>query len=858
MTKEASGDPDFEAALERLARTPVLLVASDYDGTLAQIVDDPREAHPEREALVALAALARLPQTSTAVLSGRALSDLAALTGAPPGLLLVGSHGSEFDVGFAERLNPVETALRDRLRAELTSIAARTQGLSVEPKPAGAAFHYRRAEAGAAASALAEVMAGPAALGGVHQKRGKCVLELSVVPTDKGHALGRMRAEVGASAVVFFGDDVTDEDAFATLHGPDVAVKVGPGTSAASWRVDGPAEVAEWLARLCERRAAHFGAVGAPPIEQLSLLSDQRTVALVTPAARIVWFCAPRIDSPALFAELLGGATAGHFAVEPVDGSAPLHQRYGERDLVLTTQFASFAVTDFLDTSGGRATQRAGRTDLVRVIEGQGTVRLRFAPRLDFGRQTTRLEAREGGLAVLDSLDPVLLRSPGVDWTLAREGKHHTAEAIVQLGPEPLVLELRYGAGDLRPAGRSPTQRREQTSRHWSQWSEGLELPHRERGALLRSALTLKALQYGPSGAIAAAATTSLPECLGGVRNWDYRFAWPRDAALAARALAELGSPSEGMALLDWLLGILDGLSAPDRLRPIYTVTGAELGSEGEIAELAGYGGSRPVRVGNGASGQVQLDVFGPIADLIATLAKAGAPLSSEHARLCEAMAEAVAKRWRDPDHGIWEIRAPARHHVHTKVMCWLALDRSRTVLEQHFARPRPELAAIADELAAEVLERGWNPKLRAFTAAYGSDDLDAAVLQIGLAGFLDPRDPRFVETVAAIERELREGPTVYRYRADDGLPGREGGFHLLTAWLAEAHLALGQRERAEELLEGLLNLRGATGLLSEQYDPVGTRALGNHPQAYSHLGLVGLILALDRAPPARDAAAHP
>ena len=850
MTKDVSGDPEFDGALERLAQAPVLLVASDYDGTLAPIVDDPNEAHPQREALVALAALARLPHTFTAVLSGRALSQLAVLTGAPPGLLLVGSHGSEFDVGFAERLSPAETALRDRLRADLTAIAERTEGLMVEPKPAGAAFHYRQAEAGAAQSALADVLAGPAALDGVHQKHGKCVLELSVVPTDKGHALERLRGEVGASAVAFFGDDVTDEDAFATLTGPDVAVKVGAGPSCASWRVDGPVEVATWLARLSERRAAHFRAVGAPPIEGLSLLSDQRTAALVTPTARVVWLCVPRIDSPALFAELLGGPAAGHFAVEPGDGSAPLDQRYGERDLVLTTRFASFSVTDFLDTGGGRATQRAGRTDLVRILEGSGPVRLRFAPRLDFGRQSTRLEQKEGGLVVLDSLDPVLLYAPGVKWTMTREGIHDTAEALVELGAEPVVLELRYGAGDLRPAGRSPATRRDQSARHWSSWAEGLDLPSLERSALLRSALTLKALQYGPTGAIAAAATTSLPECMGGVRNWDYRFAWPRDAALAARALAELGSPGEGMALLDWLLGILDGLTSPDRLRPIYTVTGAELGSEGEIAELAGYGGSRPVRVGNGASGQVQLDVFGPIADLVATLARSGAPLSSEHARLCEAMAQAVARRWRDPDHGIWEIRAPARHHVHTKVMCWLALDRSRTVLEQHFGRPRPELAAMADELAAEVRAEGWNPTRQSFTAAYGSEDLDAAVLQVGLCGFLDPRDQRFAQTVEAVERELREGPTVYRYRADDGLPGREGGFHLLTSWLGQAYLALGQRERAQELLEGLLHLRGPTGLLSEQYDPVGARALGNHPQAYSHLGLVELVLALARSEP--------
>lgn len=835
-------------ALERLACMPVLLVASDYDGTLAPIVDDPARATPQRESLVALEALARLPHTSVAILSGRGLADLARLTSDPVGVRLVGSHGSEFDVGFADALSDDKRALRGRILRDLQEIAARAAGLDVETKPAGAAFHYRRADPEAARSALAAVLAGPAAEPGVHLRHGKCVLELSVVPTSKGEALSLLRSREGASAVLFMGDDITDEDGFAVLRGPDVGVKIGSGESAASQRLQDPIAVAQTLARLAELRAGHFCGAVPLPIESLTLLSDQRTVALVSPNANIVWHCAPRIDSAAIFAELLGGAQAGHFSVSSADGAPPLHQRYGERDLVLETTFPNFTVCDYLDASGGRPRQRPGRTDLVRVLTGTGRVRVRFAPRLDFGRQATRLEVRPGGLAVVDSIDPLFLRAPDVPFEIRREGSHDTATAEIELGGEPLVLELRYGAGDLRAAPNSERSRRDGTRRFWSDWSEALVLPQTGRDLVLRSALTLRALCHGPSGAIAAAATTSLPESMSGVRNWDYRYAWPRDAAMSARALVHLGVLDEGIALLDWLLRILEHTSSPERLRPIYSVSGAELGTEAEIAELSGYGGSRPVRVGNGAAHQVQLDVFGPIVELILALARAGAPLSAEHWRLCEAMVEAVARRWHEPDHGIWEIRAPARHHVHSKVMCWTALDRGRTLAEEFFDRKRPAWGELADRIRAQVLERGWKEARGAFTAAYAGDDLDAAVLQVGLSGMLEGSDPRFHATVAAIEEELRDGPTVYRYRTDDGLPGREGGFHLLAAWLGEAYLAIGRPQEARAVFDGLAGLAGPTGLLSEQYDPIERRALGNHPQAYSHLGLIELALGLDRA----------
>lgn len=842
--------PDAELALEleRIAKTPVLLVVSDYDGTLAPIVDDPSQARPQREALVALEALARLPGTSVAILSGRALSNLAALSPQPAGVRLIGSHGSEFDPGFASSLAPELRELRDLLLGELREFAERAEGLSVEAKPAGAAFHYRNAAQGVAEPIVAAVLAGPAARPGVHLRTGKCVLELSVVTTHKGHALEILRSQVGASAALFLGDDVTDEDAFALLCGPDVGVKVGPGKTCARWRIEDPGQVARLLARLAELRAAWFAAGSAEPIEHHALLSDLRTAALVTPGGRVSWYCAPRLDSPALFAELLGGPAAGHFSIAAADGSAAVQQAYLGPTMMLETRFEGFRVLDYLDVSGQRTRQRAGRSDLLRIVEGRGRVRIEFAPRLDFGRAPTHLRELPLGLAVVDAQDPVLLRAPGVPFEIRREGVHDTAVAEFELGAEPVVLELRYGAGNLEPMALSEPDRRAASAEFWSRWTRRLRLPELRSELVLRSALTLRALVHGPSGGIAAAATTSLPEHLGGVRNWDYRFVWLRDAALSAASLARLGSTGEGMALLDWVLRIVENLEHPERLRPLYLVTGGELGAEGEIGELPGYRGSRPVRVGNAASRQVQLDVFGPLVDLMLLLGRSGEPLSSEHWRLCQALVGAVERRWHEPDHGIWEIRAAARHHVHSKAMCWLTLERGAALARDFFGAERPAWGELAARIHAEVLERGWKPARNSFGAAYDGEDLDAAALVLGLVGLIDPRDARFVSTVEAIEGELRAGPTVYRYRADDGLPGKEGGFHLLAAWLIEAYLLVGRRDDAAELFERLCELAGPTGLLSEQYDPELCVALGNHPQAYSHLGLIDAALALERA----------
>ncbi|MGP1272316.1 MAG: trehalose-phosphatase [Phycisphaerales bacterium] len=837
---------DLSEQIERIARTPKLLVACDYDGTLSAIVEDPSQAKPDRESLVALRALSKLPGTEVAIVSGRSLNDLAGLLGDPDGVHLVGSHGSEFDVGFASGIPEDARRLRDEIEAELRRIASSGDGFLVETKPASVAFHYRNADEDAAAHAVARVEDGPAAWSGVHVKRGKMVIELGVVSTNKGEAVQTLRKRCNATAAIFIGDDITDEDAFAVLQGPDIGVKVGPGATAATFRIGDTHDVARLLARLTEERQRWAAGSEAIPIEELSMLSDQRTVALLSRGGRILWMCAPRADSSALFAELLGGPAAGCFDIRPADRPAEAGQRYLRDTNIVETRFGSLIVTDYLDCSGTRPTQRAGRSDLVRVISGTGKVEIEFAPRLDFGRVPTMIVERDGGLVVEGLPDPIVLRAPRVQWRIERDGPHHTAYGTVEAIGKPITLELRYGTGDLSKANTAESDRRKGTDQFWSKWVAGLDIPEVMPELVKRSALALRGLVHGPTGAVLAAATTSLPEDPGGVRNWDYRYCWLRDAAISCEALVRLGSNAEAIDFLGWVLGVLDRTSSAERLAPVYAVSGGELGPEAELTELGGYMGSRPVRIGNGASTQLQLDVFGPVVELVWCLLDRGAPVTFEHWQLVEQMVGAVQARWHEPDHGIWEVRDDRRHWVHSKLMCWVTVDRALKIAERYLGRTRDDWAALRDEIRDDVLANGFNEHINAFGASYGSTQLDAATLMIGTTGLIDPADPRYRSTVEAIERELLEGPTVFRYRFDDGLPGGEGGFHFCTTWLIDAYAAMGRTDEAWRLFKQYTSLAGPTGLLPEEYDPASGLSLGNHPQAYSHAGLIFNALRLN------------
>jgi len=840
-------DADLRGAAATVARVPELLVACDYDGTVAPIVDDPTLAVPLPEAVAALRALASLPQTTVAVVSGRALRDLAALSRLPAEVHLVGSHGSEFDVGFVDALAPDLQELRAELAAALTALARRRPGVRLEMKPASVAVHLRSASPDVARLVSNAVRTGPAGWTGINVTEGKEVIELSVISTDKGLALEALRSQLSASAVVFLGDDVTDEKAFARLAGPDLGVKVGPGDTRAGYRVTGPVDAARLLGLLLRHRQRWLFGERAVPIERHSMLSNGRTVALLTPDARVSWLCQPRPDSAALFAELLGGPSAGHFTVTGERNGLPLGQRYLPHTMTLETRWPGLAVTDWLDTHPGddlRPDNAA--TVLVRVLSGQGRARLEFAPRPEFGQLPVRLQPVGEGLLVLGSSDPIALYSPGVDWAIREDGGNEIATAVVDLAAAGRVtLELRLGTADLDHHPVPVADRQRAAGEHSREWVRSLVVPQWSREQVIRSALTLRGLCHQPTGAIIAAATASLPEWIGGVRNWDYRYCWLRDAAMTAHALVELGSTDEAERLLGWLNRVAANTGGhPERIHPLYALDGDELGAEAVIDTLSGYAGSRPVRVGNAASHQVQLDVFGPVTDLIAAVSEHRG-LTPEDVELVKLMVEAVKRRWHEPDHGIWEARLPPRHHVYSKVMCWLTVDRAIAMGGRGMPVGR-DWRVLREAIANDVLTHGWHPGAEAFTLAYGCPDLDASALWIGLSGLLAVDDPRFLSTVLAVEAELRSGATVYRYLADDGMPGREGGFHICTAWLVEAYLRTGRRTEAEELFQRMVDTAGPTGLLPEQYDPEAEQGLGNHPQAYSHISLIRCALLLD------------
>ncbi|CAN5774391.1 trehalose-phosphatase [soil metagenome] len=838
---------DLLDRLDALARTPLLLVACDYDGTLAEIVPDPANAIPNAEAIKGLKAMSGVSSTSTAVVSGRSDADLTMFLGAFQPDFTVGSHGAEWQhAGVA--LSTEERDRLDQVGGIIASIVKSCSGLRYELKPAGVALHTRTADPTVAIQAIKSAMERCGSIPGVHIRHGSQVVEFMVVAANKGDAIRRARHAAGASGVIFIGDDLTDEDVFESLEAEDLGIKVGKGDTAARHRVSGVPDVAEILQFVAFVRGEWARARSLVRLDSCAVLSDQRTAAVVSPGARISWLCLPRLDSAALFAELVGDSTAGMFEITPAEGGAPLRCGYDGDSFVLVTEWPGLRVTDYLDSSAGRAFQKAGRADLIRVIEGTTPARIRFAPRLDYGRIATQLRVREGGLEVEGSNDPVVLCSSGVTWTISSEGVHHTAEAIVQPASGAVVLELRYGTANLAASIEGEPERRDQNRRFWSGWAKSLKLPSRCPELVKRSALVLKALCYGPTGVIAAAATTSLPEQIGGTRNWDYRYCWPRDAAKAAASLVRLGNTGHAMKFLDWMLEVVDRCETPERLHPIYTLSGSHLPPEAELGHLGGFGQSRPVRIGNAAANQVQLDVFGPIVHLVALLAERGAPIAPDHWRLARAMVRAVAARWSEPDHGIWEMRLERRHHVHSKVMCWHTVDQALAVEQVVCGTQNTDWIALRDSIREDVLAHGWNSAVSAFTGAYGQDYPDAAVLKIGLTGLINPADPRWASTVDFIAKRLRDGPTVRRYDIDDGLDGGEGGMHICTGWLIESFLTLGRVDEAVQLFDDFAGLFRGPGVLTEQFDPQTGLAVGNLAQAYSHLAFIDAAVAFDRA----------
>lgn len=831
----------MRSALRDMARTPTLLVCCDYDGTLSPLVDDPGNAVPLDDAVKALRALAHLPNTTAAVVSGRALRDLAALSRLPGEIHLVGSHGSEFDLDFARGLDTQQQQLLIDLEQVCRELVVDAPGALVEVKPASVAVHVRQMPEPQGDALLERTAEVCGRMPGVLVRHGKRVVEMSVVHSDKADAVHVLRHRLGATAVLFIGDDLTDESVFAQMSGPDLGIKVGEGETLATMRVDDPVAVAQVLAELLQERERWLLGGHAHPIEDYTLLSDGRTVALLSAAGSIDWMCAPEADSPALFAALLGDVTSGFFSVTAGHGEPPLSTTYLPGTMLARTRWAGVSVTDFLDGAPDLPGHNAGGVRLIRVISGRQPVNVVFAPRPQFSAVPVSLHAQEGGLVVRGASDGICLRAPGVDWTIIDEFGGQVATAVIDPSAGDVYLELRYGSDDLTP--NDVEQRSALVEQAWQEWTQGLSLPGLDPEWEMRSALSLKALCVAGTGGILAAATTSLPEGIGGIRNWDYRYVWVRDAALTARALVALGSTHEAESFLRWLHTVVESAASPERLHPLYTAHGTELGPEAVLDHLPGYAGSRPVRVGNAAQGQVQLDVFGPVVALIDELAQHRGFVTDEEWQLVVDCVTAVAHRWREPDHGIWEIRDYPREHVHSRMMCWLAVSRG-----VRLAGMRGEGTVEWQRLAAEIFDdiesRGFDDDLDSYVCAYDRHEADAAVLQGIIEGYPAPIE-RIAGTIAYIESQLRKAGGVYRYRYDDGLPGGEGAMHICGAWLAAAYVRVGQRDHAGQMLAAMKQASGITHLLPEQVDPMSGQGLGNHPQAYSHLGALLVAQAL-------------
>ncbi|MDF1504862.1 glycoside hydrolase family 15 protein [Roseisolibacter sp. H3M3-2] len=589
-------------------------------------------------------------------------------------------------------------------------------------------------------------------------------------------------------------------------------------------------------------------------IEDYALIGDCETAALVGRDGSIDWLCWPRFDSAACFAALLGGPEHGRWLLAPADPDARASRRYREDTMVLETEFAcgdgAVRVVDFMPVRGAQS-------DLVRIVEGvRGRVAMRteFVVRTDYGATVpwvTHLD--EGGphgtLRAVAGPDMLLLRA---DVALRGEGLKTVGEFAVGAG-ERAAFVLTYAASHVPPP--APVEPREalaETEAFWRGWAARGTYPGEWRDAVSRSLLTLKALTYRPTGGIVAAPTTSLPEQLGGTRNWDYRFCWLRDATLTLLALMDAGHFDEAAAWRDWLLRAAAG--SPSQLQIMYGLAGERMLREWEVDWLPGYEGARPVRVGNAAHGQLQLDVYGEVLDALFQARRGGLPSDPNAWQMACAMVAHLETVWERPDAGLWEVRGGSQHFTHSKVMTWVALDRMVRATEEFGMRgPANRWRALRARVHAEVCERAFDPGLGAFVQAYGSKQLDAGVLMIPLVGFLPPDDPRVVGTVARVEERLMEGGLVRRYDSaatDDGLPAGEGAFLACSFWLADNYAMMGRRRDARALFERLLDLRNDVGLLAEEYDTHVGRQVGNFPQAFSHVALVDTALNLGRATP--------
>ncbi|WP_327666783.1 glycoside hydrolase family 15 protein [Streptomyces sp. NBC_00485] len=586
-----------------------------------------------------------------------------------------------------------------------------------------------------------------------------------------------------------------------------------------------------------------------PRIEDYALIGDEQTAALVGRDGSVDWLCLPRFDSAACFARLLGDEDNGHWRIAPKGADGPCTRRaYRPDTLVLDTEWetdeGAVRVTDLMP-------QRERAPDLVRVVEGlrgRVTVRSTLRLRFDYGSIVPWVRRSGEHRVAVAGPDSVWLRSDPSVHTWG-EGLATHSEFTVEEGEKVAFVLTWHPSYRQRPPQIDPYEVLRASVADWQAWASQCRYHGPHRDAVVRSLITLKALTYRPTGGIVAATTTSLPEALGGVRNWDYRYCWLRDSTFTLDALLTCGYHEEAEAWRDWLLRAVAG--DPADLQIMYGLAGERRLPEFELPWLSGFAGSTPVRIGNGAVNQLQLDVYGEVMDSLSLSRSSGLSTKPHMWSIQAALMQWLQSEWRQPDEGLWEVRGGRRHFVHSKVMVWVAADRAVRALEENpgLEGDLDGWRALRDEVHREVCEKGFDRERNTFTQYYGSRELDAALLLIGRVGFLPPDDPRLRGTIDAIREDLSHGGFLRRYSTDettiDGLPGEEGTFLVCSFWLAVALHKTGRKQEARDLFERLLGLANDVGLLSEEYDPVGDRLLGNFPQAFSHVGLVHTALAL-------------
>jgi GH15 family glucan-1,4-alpha-glucosidase len=591
------------------------------------------------------------------------------------------------------------------------------------------------------------------------------------------------------------------------------------------------------------------------PISEYAAVGNLRTTLLVDADGSVDWACLPELDAPSVFAALLDRRRGGRFAVGIAGGRST--QRYRDDTNVLETRLESasgrLCIVDFMPLVGPLSRPARCRTapELHRVLvceEGEAEVAAVWAPRLDYARGITRIAARERGFVAERGDARLGLAASGGTAELRDDGDGPAVHHAVRLRKgERAVLVTGWGGVPRAEVGRS-SELLEKTAASWRAWVEegrraGRSWAQPHEPLVTRSELAMKLLVHPDSGAIAAAATTSLPEWIGSVRNWDYRFAWLRDTSLTAQALLALGHPQEAHAFLTWAEEVASLRESPEHaLQILHPLRGESDGEEHELEHLEGYRGSRPVRIGNAARHQVQHDALGEILSAAHELTRRGEDVAPALGTFLGTVADAACAHWRRPDSGIWELRTEPRHFVHSKLMCWVALDRALRLPRGGLRGDVRRWAAERDAIARAILEEGFDPEVGAFVQYFGAKHVDAANLLIPVHGLLPFDDPRVLGTLARVERDLSAGELTWRYDAEDGLPGPEGAFGLATYWRAVNLAGCGRTEEAKELVEAMNRHANHVGLLAEQYAADGA-ALGNFPQAFTHIGVVNASL---------------